>query len=100
MATITKKILPDWFEQILAGKKKFELRLADFDIKEGDTLRLEEWAEDPAPEGSTVGTGVNRRPTGRSIEKVVTYVSKANLGDWLQKQPEIQEKGFYVLQFD
>jgi ASC-1-like (ASCH) protein len=41
MKTITKKIDTEWFELILAGKKKYELRLADFDIEEGDILRLE-----------------------------------------------------------
>ena len=100
MATITKKILPEWFEKIISGEKKFELRLADFDIKEGDTLRLEEWAEDGAPAGSTAGTGANRRPTGRVIEKVAAYVRRADLADWLKKQPELLEKGFYVIQFD
>ncbi len=68
MTTVTKKVDQKWFELILAGKKKFELRLADFDIVEGDTLRLEEY---------TVGD--NRQPTGRFIEKVVTYVRKPDL---------------------
>lgn len=100
MATIVKKILPEWFDRIASGEKKFELRLADFDIEEGDTLRLEEWAEDGAAAGSTVGSGANRRPTGRVIEKVATYVRKADLADWVRKQPELLEKGFYVIQFD
>ncbi len=100
MATIVKKILPEWFDKIVAGEKKFELRLADFDIKEGDTLRLEEWAEDGVAAGATVGGGSSRRPTGRSVEKVVTYVPKVDLADWLKKQPELLEKGLYVIQFD
>lgn len=100
MAVIVKKILPEWFEKVASGEKKFELRLADFDIKEGDTLRLEEWAEDGAATGVTVGGGASRYPTGRSIEKVATYVRKADLADWLKKQPELLEKGFYVIQFD
>lgn len=90
MTTVIKKIDPEWFEMILSGKKKFEIRLADFDIAEGDTLKLEEW----------IGEGEERKPSGRSIEKVVTYVRKPDLKDWIEKQPEVIEKSFYVIQFD
>lgn len=44
MKTITKKILKEWLDLILVGKKKFELRLADFDLKEGDVLKLDEYS--------------------------------------------------------
>ena len=90
MKTITKKIDANWFGMILTGKKKFELRLADFDIEEGDTLRLEEW----------IGEGENRKPTGRFIEKTVTYMQKINLKKWIEDQPEILDKSFYTIQFD
>jgi ASC-1-like (ASCH) protein len=43
MAIIKKKIWPEHFEQVTSGKKKFELRVNDFEINEGDTLILEEW---------------------------------------------------------
>lgn len=43
MAIINKKIWPEYFDAVASGNKKFELRLNDFDIKEGDTLVLEEW---------------------------------------------------------
>lgn len=39
---IKKKIWPKFFEEVKSGKKKFEVRVADFNIKEGDTLILEE----------------------------------------------------------
>jgi len=90
MRTVTKKINPEWFEMILSGKKKFELRLADFDFEDGDVLRLEEWSEN----------GEERKPTGRCIEKVATYVGKPNLKKWIEDQPELLEKSFYVIQFD
>lgn len=86
MAIIKKKIWPKYFELVESGKKKFELRLADFDIKEGDTLILAEW--DP-------GT---KQYTGRKIEKQVNYVFKFNLDDFGQKG-EIIERGLYVIQF-
>lgn len=90
MKTIIKKIDTEWFEMVQSGKKKFELRLADFDIAEGDVLRLEEW----------VGEGENRKPTGRVIEKVVSHMQKIDLKKWIEDQPELLEKGFYVLQFE
>ena len=43
MKKIEKKVWPEYFQEILDGKKTFELRLNDFDIKEGDTLVLKEW---------------------------------------------------------
>jgi hypothetical protein len=88
MALITKKISQEWFEAILAGKKDYELRLADFDIQEGDTLRLEEWTE-----------GEGRVPTGRFLEKVVTHLRKVDLGGWVKEQPELLKDGFYVIRF-
>lgn len=42
MATIHKKVWREYFEKIISGQKKLELRLADFEINEGDTLVLEE----------------------------------------------------------
>ncbi len=40
---VKKKIWPEFYDLIKSGKKKFELRVADFDVKEGNTLVLEEW---------------------------------------------------------
>ncbi len=86
MAIIKKKIWPELFNLIASGKKKFELRLNDFDIKEGDTLILEEW--DPN----------TKQYTGRTIERTIDYVLKFKLNDFGQKK-EIQEKGLLVIQF-
>jgi len=86
MSIIKKKIWPEYFELIKSGRKKFELRLADFDIKERDTLILEEW--DPK----------TKAYTGRTIEKKVDYILKFSLDDFGQKK-EIEEKGLYIIQF-
>ena len=40
---IIKKVLPDYFQDIVDGKKKYELRLNDFEVEPGDVLVLEEW---------------------------------------------------------
>jgi len=87
MAVIKKKIWPEYFDLVSLGKKKFELRLADFDVKEGDTLLLEEW--DPKIKGYT----------GRSIEKKVSFVLKFNLDDFGQEEV-IREKGLLVIQLN
>ncbi len=86
MAIIKKKIWTEYFELIKSGKKKFELRLADFDIQEGDTLVLEEWN----PE--------TKEYTGRTIKKEVNFVFKFNLDDFGQKE-QIEEKGLYIIEF-
>jgi len=83
---IKKKIWPEYFEQVKNNEKRFELRLADFDIKEGDILVLEEWN----PEA--------KQYTGRKIERKVNFVLKFNLDDFGQEK-EIREKGLYVIQF-
>lgn len=86
MAIIKKKIWPEFFELIKSGKKKFELRLADFRIKEGDVLVLEEY------------NPKKQEYTGRKIKKKVRYILKFNLDDFEQKK-EIENRGLYVIQF-
>ncbi len=86
MAIIKKKIWPEFFELIKSGKKKFELRLADFKIKEGDILVLEEY------------NPKKQEYTGRKIKKKVRYILKFNLDDFEQKK-EIENRGLYVIQF-
>jgi ASC-1-like (ASCH) protein len=39
---IYKKVQHEYFEAILDGRKQFEIRLADFKYKPGDTLVLQE----------------------------------------------------------
>lgn len=66
---IVKKVLPEYFQDILDNKKKYELRLNDFDVNEGDILVLKEYTStDPA----------TRKPTGRTLEKEVTYLRKSS----------------------
>ena len=84
---IRKKTWPKIFEDVLSGKKKFDLRLADFDISEGDTLILEEW--DPE----------TKEYTGRKLEKKVGYVLKFDLDKFGQKE-QVEKKGLYVIQLE
>jgi hypothetical protein len=64
---IKKKIWPGYLEQILAGEKNFEIRLADFEVNPGDILILEEY--DPKTE----------KYTGRTIKKRVSFINKLPL---------------------
>ncbi|MCX6803994.1 MAG: DUF3850 domain-containing protein [Candidatus Diapherotrites archaeon] len=84
MQIIEKKCWPEYFEKILRGEKKFELRLADFKIEVGDTLFLREW------------NPKTKEYTGREIQKVANYITKSK--DWkVYTQEEIEKYGFYVI---
>lgn len=43
MAIINKKCWPEWFDKFCSGERKFELRLADFNLKDGDVLVMQEY---------------------------------------------------------
>ncbi len=88
MAVYTKKIKPKFFEAILSGKKKYELRLNDFSIAEGDTLILEEWDGNP------------RIFTGRVIEKRVTYVVNFKIDELFWSEEEIKRNGLKIISFE
>jgi len=87
MVEIKKKVWPEYFQQILNGKKKFELRLADFDIKEGDVLVLEEFD----PETNTY--------SGRKIKKKAKSIIKFN-PTRMHRPEEIKKYGFYIIELD
>lgn len=88
---IVKKVLPEYFQAIVDGVKKYELRLNDFDIKEGDILVLEEYTSaDPA----------TRKPTGRTLEKEVAYLLKFKIQDLWWSEEDIKEKGLQIISFD
>ena len=86
MAAINKKVWREYFEEIAAGRKKFELRLADFEVNEGDTLILEEWDKD------------KKEYTGRKIEVVATYILKTK-GQTFWPPEEVEKYGFQIIQF-
>jgi hypothetical protein len=84
---IRKKIWPEFFEKVASGEKKFELRLADFDVNKGDILVLEEWN----PE--------TKEYTGRKIEKKVGYFLKTKeIKFWTPE--EIDNYGFLIVGFE
>ena len=88
MTVIKKKIWPEYFEAVSSGKKKYELRLNDFEINDGDTLILEEWN----PE--------TQKYTGRKIEKKVTYVGRFKINQLFWPEEEIRERGIQVISLE
>ncbi len=83
---IEKKTWPEYFQKILDGDKKFELRLADFECSPGDVLVLREW--DPK----------TKEYTGRVVEKKVDYVIKTkNCNFWPEE--EVKKYGYQVISF-
>lgn len=88
MTTIKKKIWPGYFDAITSGKKKFELRLNDFNVDEGDILLLEEW--DPK----------TKEYTGRKVEKKVTFVGKFKIDQLFWPKEEIEEKGIQIISLE
>ena len=88
MAIIKKKIWPEYFDAVASGKKKFELRLNDFEVNEGDILVLEEW--DPKTESYT----------GRKTEKKATYVCKFKIDKLFWPEEQIKEKGIQIISLE
>ena len=86
MTVIKKKSWPKVFEAVRTGKKKFEVRLADFAVKKGDILVLAEW--DPK----------TKKFTGREIRKKVDFVYTFRLDAFGQKKA-IEKKGLHIIQF-
>lgn len=69
MKTHSLKTWPEYFEAILCGRKRFELRKNDRNYRVGDTLLLKEW--DP-----------NKKAfSGLWVRGVVTYI--LNSGEFM-----------------
>ena len=83
---IEKKIKPEYFQLILDGKKKFELRLDEFEIEEGDTLLLREYEDE--------------KYTGREIQKDVLYVRNLKVQNLHWPIEEVMKKGLKIISFN
>lgn len=66
------KTWAEYFEKVLSGEKKFEVRENDRNFQEGDLLKLIEVV--PSHQGTTLST----QPTGRFLMAKVDYVLKGS----------------------
>lgn len=88
MSIIKKKIWPGYLELIESGRKKYDFRLDDFEIKEGDTIIFEEW--DPK----------TKKYTGRKVQKKAAYIGKLKIGDSFWTEKEIKKKGIKIISLE
>ena len=84
---IKKKTWPELFQKVLEGKKNSDVRLADFDIKEGDILILEEYN----PE--------TKEYTRRVLKKKVKNLNKIKLTEF-HSVDDIEKYGHWVIEFE
>lgn len=84
---IKKKSWPESFQRILKGEKNAEIRLADFDLKQGDILILEEY--DPK----------TKKYTGRKIKKKVKLINKFNPTEAYSSE-DIKKFGLYLIEME
>lgn len=84
---IRKKATTQLFQDMLGGKKTFDIRSEEFDVREGDELILDEWDD------------VRKEYTGRSMEARVTFVEKTkDYHFW--RSDEALRCGFQVTQLE
>jgi len=84
---IRKKCWPELFQKMLEGKKTTDVRLADFNIKEGDILVLEEY------------NPKTKQYTGRILKKKVKNLNKIRLTDYHSPE-QIIKYGYWVIELD
>ena len=85
MRKIIKKVQQEYFEAIIDGRKRFEVRLADFESKPGDVLVLLEQKQ---------GT---KELTGRKIECEILFTFNTKEMEKFHSKEEIEKYGLTVL---
>lgn len=84
---IHKKTWPDYFNKLLSGEKKFDCRIADFEVSTGDVIIFEEYDPDL------------KSYTGRILEKKITFVGRTK--DWtFFDQKDIDQYGYIIMSLD
>ncbi len=86
-STFHKKCWPNLFEKMLAGKKTADLRLADFKLREGDTLVLEEYSP------------VSNEYTGRTLSLAVKNLTKVQPLDFHTTE-EVLEHAHWLIELE
>lgn len=85
MTKIIKKVQQKYFEAVVDGRKRFEVRLADFKCKPGDTLVLVEQKQ-----GTT-------ELTGRKLQTEVLFAFNTKEMEKFHPKKDIEKYGCVVL---
>ena len=82
---IEKKVQQEYFEAIIEGRKRFEVRLADFKCKPGDILILKEQKQE------------TKKLTGRKIELEVLFKLNTKEIEKFYTKEKIEKYGLVIL---
>ena len=82
---IFKKVQHEYFEAVLEGRKQFEIRLADFKYKPGDTLVLLE---------QKLG---KKELSGRKLECEILFTINTKIAEKFWTKKKIDKYGLAVL---
>lgn len=85
MKTHELKVLPEYYERIASGQKKFEIRNNDRDFQVGDLLRLHMWTP-----------GVGYAGDGMHLEASIIYITSFEQREgYVVMGIELTEKRYY-----
>ncbi len=82
---IFKKVQHEYFEAVLEGRKQFEIRLADFKYKPGDTLVLLEQKQG------------KKELSGRKLECEILFTINTKMAEKFWTKNKINKYGLVVL---
>ncbi len=82
---IFKKVQHEYFEAVLEGRKQFEIRLADFKYKPGDTLVLLEQKQE------------KKELSGRKLECEILFTLNTKMAEKFWSKKQINKYGLVVL---
>lgn len=87
MKTIEKKVLSEYWDALVSGDKKGELRLDDDHAEVGDELFLREWDEN------------EKKYTGREMRKSISHITRFSPQKTYWSEEQIREHGMAIYYF-
>ncbi|MBI2044014.1 DUF3850 domain-containing protein [Candidatus Pacearchaeota archaeon] len=84
---IRKKCWPEMFQRLSNSKKSTDVRLADFELNEGDVIVFEEYSP------------LTKEYTGKVLKKTVTNIKKIKVTDFNSIE-DITKHGHYVIELE
>jgi hypothetical protein len=84
---VEKKSWPELFKKVKSNEKHFDVRLADFKIKKGDIIILNEW------------NPKTKKYTGRKLKLKAGFIFKIPKDmKKFYSEKEIKKCGFYIIE--